>query len=388
MDACDIRQADRKGFALMLVLTVVAIATTMGLACVLTSTTRLVASRNLANASRARYLAESGLAHALQVLRANPSALDGSGASPIGPFAIDQTNDTYAFWGQADPSAPGRYYLWAQGTAGQIARSCSYTVFRNAGVQNSLYHALTIDGSAASLPGSLEVTGDIHNNGAFLLNLARVHGNVSSHGAVIDPFHLIDGDIVNGAEQIDSRDIAIEPYQAYALSGRSCFAVQVTGDSFDADSEYCNGQAVSPGNIGGVVWLQGDNGQDVRITDGVDFEGTVIVDGNLILEGRGILLTAVNGFPAVVTTGQLKIDPYSQATINGVVMARGGIGAQSAMATGSSTVVNGGIATDVLGYDPTVKGDHKLTYVSESCRLYDFGGGDSSAVTLTILDYH
>ena len=389
MKRTDTVQTGRGGFALMIVLLIVAIATTMALASVMTSTTKLLASQNLLLASRAQYTAESGLAHALQVLRADPGALDGSSVNPIGPFAMDQTGDDYTFWGLADADTPGEYRLYAEGRSGGVARTCSYTVFRSAGTQNSMLQGLVIGGSGASLPGSLEVYGDIHNNGDIFLTLAPIHGDVASHGTVMDPYHMIEGEVQTDADQIESEDISIEPYTEYSLSGQTCVAFEVVDDTFDADSSYCNGAAVTSGNLGGVVWLQGDSGDDVTITDGVEFRGTMLVQGNLIVDGRNIVITAEQGFPAIVTTGQLKLAPDCEATIDGVVMTYGGIAPTSGgRAEGSSTVINGGIMANWLGYDPTLRGNHELIYVAESCQLYDLSGTDSSAVTLRILEFN
>ena len=375
------------GFALLAVLIIVAIATTMGLACVLSSTVKLVASRNLVSAARAQYLAESGLQHALYVLGADPAALDNSSQNPIGPFHVDQTRDSYRFWGSAETQTPGKYRLCAQGDAGGLQRTCSYTVFRSAGAMTTLSQGLMIGGMGASLPGSLDVNGDIHNNGDFLLNFARIHGNVTSVGPVMDPLHLIEGEVVDNAEPVDAPDVNIEPYKVYALNGRNCVAFEAIGDSFDSDNPYCGGGAVSPGNLGGVVWLRGQTGQNVVLTNSVDFEGTMIIDGDLVIQGRNIVLSSVQGFPAIVCMGRVLVAPDSQVNINGLVLAFGGIGPADGWADGSRSVIDGGLVADWLGYDPSLRGDHALSYVAQSCQVYDFGASNQPAVTMKILSY-
>jgi len=381
-------QSDRPGFILATVLIIVAIATAMGLACVVGSTVRLVASQNQLNATRAQYLAESGLQHALSVLEDNPKALNGSARRPLGPFHVDNTPDSYRFWVTSDEKIPGRYYLFSQGNAGAVSRTRSYSVFRAAGAQFKLSHGLTVGGFGASLPQSLEIDGDIQNNGGFLLTFARIHGNVTSHGAVIDPFHRIKGDIVTDADQAEMPTISIAPYLSYTLNGRSSTATEVIGNTFDADQPLNGGAAESRTNVGGVVLLKPEVGHDVTLTNNVKFQGTILIDGDLVLAGRRISLTAVEGFPAVVTTGRLLIGRNSKATINGLVMASGGIVPQDGRANRSRLVIRGGLVATWLGYDPNLRGRHKLTYVADRCEIYDFSGSSSQGATLKILDYN
>lgn len=100
------RAAGRRGFALLLVLVVVAIATTLGMAFVAGAALKMDSSRNLVRAARARGLAESGLEHALYVLQSSPNALAAATkASPLGPYFIDANDDTYVLY--CDPNVAG-----------------------------------------------------------------------------------------------------------------------------------------------------------------------------------------------------------------------------------------------------------------------------------------
>jgi hypothetical protein len=131
-------------------------------------------------------------------------------------------------------------------------------------------------------------------------------------------------------------------------------------------------------------------GTEVRLTDNVDFEGTIVVDGDLVFAGTGITLTAVDGFPAVVITGRMLIRAGSETTINGLVVTQGGIVPEDGHALESSTTINGALIAGWLGYDPSLRGDHELNYVTERCSIYDFSstdeGGDSLP-TMKLLEY-
>ena len=118
------RRDRQRGFALLLVLMLVLIAGTLGASYLASSSVKLAGSVNMANATRAKYLAESGLEHAMYLLRRNPGVLVNSVTVPLGPYQIDGSDNTYILWVVADVE-PGRYILWAQGTVDGITRTVS-----------------------------------------------------------------------------------------------------------------------------------------------------------------------------------------------------------------------------------------------------------------------
>ena len=131
-------------------------------------------------------------------------------------------------------------------------------------------------------------------------------------------------------------------------------------------------------------------GTEVQLTDDVDFEGTILVEGDLVFAGRGIVLTAVDGFPAVVITARVLIMTGSETTIDGLVVASGGIVPEDGSALGSSTTINGALIANWLGYDPNLHGGHELNYMMEKCRIYDFsslGEGGDSLPPMKLLKY-
>ncbi|MCD6304486.1 MAG: hypothetical protein J7M21_05945 [Planctomycetes bacterium] len=117
----------QSGVALILVLTVVAAASVLGTAYVTITTVRLAGSRNLALATRAMYLAECGLEHALYLLRTGDESLAASSAGGVlGPFYADSTNDSYSFY--AEQLGPLEYRLVARATCGGLTRTASTEV--------------------------------------------------------------------------------------------------------------------------------------------------------------------------------------------------------------------------------------------------------------------
>jgi Tfp pilus assembly protein PilX len=115
------------GIAMLLVLTTIAMATVLGLSYVCVTTVKAAGSANLLKASRSRYLAESGLHHALHLLRTNsPDIAAATQGSPLGPFYADGTEDPYVLYSQQ--TAPTSYTVTAKGTCRGLTRTGSVRV--------------------------------------------------------------------------------------------------------------------------------------------------------------------------------------------------------------------------------------------------------------------
>lgn len=125
--ACVRRAAGRRGLAMVMVLLVVAVAVVLGMAAVMTSTVRQSGTHNQALASRADYLAESGLQHGLWLLRREPESVPDREADALGPYYADDSDDGYRFYAVPTGEA-GRYTIHGIGTCGGIERRASMTV--------------------------------------------------------------------------------------------------------------------------------------------------------------------------------------------------------------------------------------------------------------------
>jgi len=117
---------NRNGFALLLVLMLIVTSAVAGVSYLYGASVKAASITNLMQASRARYLAESGLHHGLYILQHNPGTL-GSQAAPSGPYYADETGDSYAFYIQSGSSF-GRYRIVGVGTVGNISQTASMTV--------------------------------------------------------------------------------------------------------------------------------------------------------------------------------------------------------------------------------------------------------------------
>ena len=116
------------GVAMVLVLILVASASVLGLTYVCRTTVKVAGSNNLLQATRARYLAESGLHHGVYLLQADPNSLSGSDVTPLGPFHVDGTDDSYFFGAAPVTGKPGQYLVSGRGQVGAIRQTVTAKV--------------------------------------------------------------------------------------------------------------------------------------------------------------------------------------------------------------------------------------------------------------------
>jgi hypothetical protein len=116
----------RTGIAMLLVLVLVVVASVLGMSYLSVTTVKLAGSTNLLRASRARYLAESGLLHGLYLLRTDSPLLCGVDAhNPLGPYHADGSDDAYVLY--SEPVGVLTYRLTAKGTCRGLTRTSSLT---------------------------------------------------------------------------------------------------------------------------------------------------------------------------------------------------------------------------------------------------------------------
>jgi len=373
-----------RGFALLLVMILAACGVVLGLSYVSVASLSARASENFRALTRARYLAESGLEHALYVLRSDPGALDGA---TLGPYYVDGSDDAYTISGEAVEGQAGRYLVTASGGAGGAAWTSSMTVQVSEGTR-LIRRGVTVGGSITWLPWGVHIHGDVHCNG-FLWNNADIDGDVTATGGVFDPWGRINGDVDGDADPVLMPDITHTQYLNYNVGGTACEAVDRVGNDMYSGDPLAGGGAVTDDNVGGVVRLIPSYGSTVRLRSDLDFTGTLLIDGNLRIDGGSVTLTAVDGFPAVIATGQVQLTGDARnVTINGVVVSREGVQPYGSGVWRSSTTINGALVSAWSGYGQPLVGTHHLYYDADRATLHDFSGGADEGAAVTVLQWH
>jgi len=381
MTAANNRQ---RGFALVLVMSLVATAVVLGLGYLYTASMRLACTGNMISASRAKYLAESGLQHALYVAQTDLEAFDGSPSTPLGPYYVDGSPDKYFFYAVQDAVDPRRYTIVATATAGQSTQTASAVILAGGDGLYTVSKGLMVANGTVWLPESLTIRSDFHVNG-HLINMATLRENVSATGYVWDPYDRISGTISNYTAAVEVPELNWQDYVQYKLAGAANTAVVKTGNVLTRSDPVNRGGSITPGNTGGVVWLKPRTGSTVTLAKNVSFKGTLVVNGNLLLDGSHIEITAQEGFPAIVVTGRIYVTNRADVKISGVVHAGDGM-VPYGRTRSSKTDIKGAFLSRYRSYDLSLAGKHKLTYREDKCQLYDFSGDSAGAAGVAILD--
>ncbi len=364
----------QQGFALLIVLLALVLAATIGVSYVTGSAVCLSGSSNLLAAGRAKYLAESGVEHAIYMLRKDPAAVPAARAEALNSqYYPDSSQDGYIFWAEhiGTQSQPGLYMITAEGHCGDIEQRVSATVCRAAAAEVNIGHGMMIAREMAVLPWKLNMKGDFHINGT-LINFARIDGDASAQGGILDMVRRISGSKTPWSQAEEIPGIQWDQYENYSLYMNSYSAEEINGNELAADHPVAEGRAVTGNNPGGVVLVRpAGGGQTVRIKNEFNFTGTIVIDGDVVLDGRNIDLKAVEGFPTIVASGKIYVNNDAQANIKGFVVAGGGI-VPMGDTSNAQTDIKGGLISDRVGYDYYLKGNHNLQYDPQLSRLYDY----------------
>lgn len=374
----------QSGFAILLVMVLLGMGVVLGLSYLSVASVKSSSAENYCTASKARYMAESGLQHALYVLQTNPSQFTGTSQTrPLGPYYIDGSSDNHTFWASLD--APGHYVVTAKGTTGSMSQTSQAKVFASGAPQFGISRGLMVSTPATWLPLSLQVNGDFYVNGN-LTNFASINGNVSCTGLISDPYRLIAGSPTSWANSQSLPSISWSDYKNYNLFGSAHASPTKTTSTFAANDSLTNGGAITPNNPGGVIWLKNSGSKkQITLPDNFKFSGTLISDCDIILSGTNIQLNAVDGFPAIVTSGRIIVNNKAQATINGIAVADGGMVGDSSNGNNSSTTINGGlISKSSSGYDYYLRGTHVLNQQADRLQLYDVSGQNNGKTKVTV----
>ena len=118
------------GFALLMIIILLAIGATVSLSYVGASSLRMVGSVNMTQFVRCRYLAEAGVEHAAgMLLESGDAGMDGT---VYGPYTLDDSGDTYEYWG-VPTGNPGEYLLSGRGHTGDLVKEVSGVLLMQSG---------------------------------------------------------------------------------------------------------------------------------------------------------------------------------------------------------------------------------------------------------------
>jgi hypothetical protein len=366
----------KNAFALLMVLFLITITAILGVTYLASASLKRASSLNMVSLARAKYLAECGLQHAMYVCRNNPSQLVGtSAAHPTGPYNADATTDTYAFYGTPTPTVLGQWTLTGVGTCGTVSQTSSVTVNRTGGTDFTNNQGLMSAGSI-TVPSCVNITGNLIDSGS-VTNKGYVNGVISYTGT----FTASTGTTTKTPVKLSSASIPTmnwNNYKQYKVYSTTYNAQQLANSTLQP-GVFPNNNCITAANPAGIAYYT----IGIMYTN-FTFQGTIVINGDLYIDGINISITPVTGFPALVVTGNIYVVDNSTFTANGLVYAAQGMTPYIINTAVSQTTINGAFVSGTRGYNSTLLGSHQIVYSAAKCKLYDPTGATSDAASASL----
>lgn len=368
------RQPRQSGAAMVLVLIILAAGMTVGLSYLASAAMGTAIATGHEDVTRARYVAESGIDHAICLLRESPDVIEAASGGTLGPFAV-AGDDAYTLAVTAT-GVPGEYEIISRGASGRSNVSVGVVLRRFGGSASVtvLPHGSLFTGGLTMIPSSVRVHGPAHANGDLVVN-GRVDEDASATGLVAG-FGRVDGDRISGADHYACPPMEPEDYETYLMDGTPGTAAVTSVNYIDHHSAFNSGAHITADNPAGVVIVTPACGT-LYIDRNVRFDGTLIVCGNVLLGGANQRFESLTQFPALLVTGDLYVCSLTKTTVEGVVYTGGGVESYFSRPS-SELTVRGALIAGGWGFDLFLDGDHDVRYDADLATLVapDGAGGE------------
>lgn len=369
---------------MMMVLLLIAVSSILGVSYLASVSLQRASSKNLVTVTRARYLAESAVQHAIYACKNTPATLaTTSSTSMLGPYTTgDGTSDSYKLYGTPDPVIVGQWTLVGVGVCGSITQTVRATVFRDGGSDFSNKQSMMAGGNI-TIPAAVRIIGDLTSSGK-VTNAGYVDGLIT----YASTYTSAGGTTTKTPVKVNNQPIptlAYNNYKTYKIYGKSYNGYQMYNSTL-APGTFANNTVVSSSNPAGIAYYN----NLAIMYDNFTFTGTLVVNGDLYIDGTNISITATKGFPALVVMGRIYAVDYSTFTCNGLVYAAQGVVPYIFHTTYSTTKITGGFLSAARGYDATLTGSHQIIYAADKCKIYDPTGtaSDASSATVTVTSWN
>jgi len=366
------RTARRRGMALTLVMFVVLGVVVLGMAMLYGNTQRALSSQRINDGRRALYLAESGVARAKWRLSQSDvsSAWYWQGATGQRLGASEGTYDVQV------TCQDGRYRIvstgYVLGGDGDTHARQRVTADIKARSEWDAGKAVFSE-STMVVPSAATVTGDVYAGG-IVLNSGAILGAVTSVSSILNSGSISGVTRANSLVTVPGPDVQPQYYSSYTLDGVTYTAVHLYKQNLQADTELTDGRAITNTNIKGVVfcdWADPLTARGcVKIGSNVNFQGTLVVEGDLWIAGDNVTIRSEPGFPAMVITGDLIVSENNKScTIDGPVIIGGWLRADNHL--NASLVINGALIFKGAGlFSPFLtQGTVQVNYDSAKGRV-------------------
>lgn len=382
------RRRRRPAYILIVVLGLTAVVITLGWAFLDAHSTVAPGAVNWLGYIRAQYLAESGVALGAHFLMYPPTTVSCTGYWTGGTnIAIDGTSDYVNVSLTRGPTDRNQFTITATGVAhnpdGTVRGKHTVTavVLRPTDGKWHLCQAYLGAGNDPWMPSTVRINGDLHVNGT-LVAAAACPGNVSTTSWLSWSGSGPPASTTEYAPALVLPTTTVSNYRTYSIGGTTYSATNYTNqDMTSANAAALNALSLAAGNIGRVFYRNGD----LRLKNGVNLNGTLVVNGNLRFDANNIVVTAQPNFPALVVTGYIYFEDFGdKGTINGSVICGGGIWDNNTAVyldiTG--TLITGWGFSAVGGAD-----QFNITWNADRSTFWDFEYGTGQREPMTYLSW-
>jgi hypothetical protein len=375
----------RRGIATLLVLSVIALASVLGMAIIANTSLQSQISQNQIRAVQGDALAESGL-NLAQYYLLNPSKAPslGSGGYYAGETGISLgTSMSGTVKVSVSQVTPGDLYDITSTSHGTDTGSSRTLKLRIQTKNAPQKYAISSAGSL-NLPANVIVNGDVAvlktfstSSGAKVNGTAYVVTAGTNAGTVSGGVQLENG----GYFSIPASTTDYRTYKYYNgsrwVSGtaQDLYSFSLLGNITGLILPITLGPSTS--NPAGIFYTT----RAIEIDDNVTINGTVIINGaNLTFAGRNITINAASTFPAVIVNGNINTASSNPSvTVNGVTWLSGSMtssgGSSSAIYNFNGSVIFGGSSPSISSGMGTVT----MTYDASKCSVTHLGPDDSVA---------
>lgn len=424
----------RRGYVLVFVLAFAAIVAAAGTGYLAAYANAAPQAYNQLAASRAAYLAASGVSMGCHYLAMPPTTVAaGQYWSGVNGLSIDGTADTITVGVSRNASRPTEYSITSSATVRAPDSSIKAVKTVTAAVATPppakfTFSRVWIGAGNLNLGSYLELTGAVHANGDIVSTATKTTA-VTATGAINWVSSPMPSSITTNTTPVAIPSATPEKWNRYAVHGIAFEAAPLalssladavvplaggsvatsfyvgTGANHDTTvidpsgtltggagglgagvnvqpsatgaigALFVSSHFITPTNPGGVLVRNGD----LDLT-GLNFMGTLVVTGRVrSRSGTTNTITAMPNYPGLVVLGDVEVESASTLTINGAVVSQGRIrGQQGTLIQKGTWIVAGEGPDSDLGQTIATK----CNYVARFARTYDFSPGSSQPMTL------
>ncbi len=317
---------NRQGAALLVVLFIVMVITIVSLGFLSRSDVELACGQNMILRTQMDYLAESGLEHARGLILNPQDVVSEYFTGATGQQLVAGSDNYYDLEVVRDDSVPTN-------RCNYIIDCNSYRLRNGEKIGRSNISAeLRLDpciafwtGGDTIISSNSTINGDVYCNGN-LTNNGSIGGDVFASGTITGANIEGQKNELVAQAPVDWPGLVSSDFSPTYYIGSTGYSTEIV----DANVHPVGSFNPSAGNPAGIRYCSGD----VELTNGVNINGMLVVNGTLRISGVNNVISAVKNFPALLVNGEMVVEDGGTLVIEGLAQ----IGQRIAIDAGAENV--------------------------------------------------